>query len=150
MLTIIQWKHLSIMIYLLSIELKLHLATKHLSALKTMIVKEMQTGTPCFKFKAYNIYLDNMIAIELVVVNKEYQWDVLIHTCTHWVMNIDTCLSDLNNNLDCQWIDITDVPPGHYLLRLHANPGNQVAETDFYNNIGKCSILTSKHANVLD
>ena len=38
---------------------------------------------------------------------------------------------------DCQWIDITDVPPGNYLLRLHANPGNQVAETDFYNNIGK-------------
>ena len=40
--------------------------------------------------------------------------------------------------LDCQWIDITDVPHGHYILRLHANPGNQVAETDFYNNIGMC------------
>ena len=38
---------------------------------------------------------------------------------------------------DCQWIDITDVPPGNYILRLHTNPGNQVAETDFYNNIGK-------------
>ena len=37
---------------------------------------------------------------------------------------------------DCQWIDITDVPPGNYILRLHTNPGNQVAETDFYNNIG--------------
>lgn len=43
--------------------------------------------------------------------------------------------------LDCQWIDITDVPVGNYLLRLHANPGHNVAETDYYNNIAVCNLI---------
>ena len=42
--------------------------------------------------------------------------------------------------LDCQWIDITDVPHGFYLLRLIVNPDSLVPETDHANNIVTCAI----------
>jgi len=35
---------------------------------------------------------------------------------------------------DCQWVDITDVPPGEYLLRLHVNPEAVLDESDHSNN----------------
>ncbi|HVK78742.1 MAG TPA: lysyl oxidase family protein [Kofleriaceae bacterium] len=38
-------------------------------------------------------------------------------------------------NLPCQWIDITDVPPGAYTLRVEVNPTGVIAETDRTNNI---------------
>ena len=81
----------------------------------------------------------NTIAIVPEEVNRESQWDVQIHICIHLVSNWNWPSKLLSSDIfsDCQWIDITDVPPGNYILRLHTNPGNQVAETDFYNNIGK-------------
>lgn len=46
--------------------------------------------------------------------------------------------------LDCQWIDVTDVKPGIYLLRLHVNPDYLVLESDHRNNEVTCGIeLTS-------
>lgn len=42
--------------------------------------------------------------------------------------------------LDCQWIDITDVPPGTYILKLHVNPTGEVSETDYRNNEVQCTI----------
>jgi len=51
------------------------------------------------------------------------------------------CADTYLYTLDCQWIDMTDVPVGNYLLRLHANPGQGVAETDYYNNIAVCNII---------
>lgn len=43
--------------------------------------------------------------------------------------------SDLyGNTLDCQWLDITDVPPGDYQLRVSLNPGNALQEVTFSNN----------------
>lgn len=36
--------------------------------------------------------------------------------------------------LDCQWVDITDVPEGEYLLRISINPERIIAESDFGNN----------------
>jgi len=41
---------------------------------------------------------------------------------------------------DCQWVDSTDFPHGSFYLRVHLNPGNQVAESDFRNNIAKCPV----------
>ncbi|MEW6271252.1 MAG: lysyl oxidase family protein [Thermodesulfobacteriota bacterium] len=38
--------------------------------------------------------------------------------------------------LDCQWIDITDVPPGDYLLYVAWNPAQLLPETRFDNNVG--------------
>lgn len=36
--------------------------------------------------------------------------------------------------LDCQWVDVTDVPPGEYLLTIRVNHERQVAEGDYTNN----------------
>uniref|UniRef100_A0A8C5HKN7 Lysyl oxidase homolog n=3 Tax=Gouania willdenowi TaxID=441366 RepID=A0A8C5HKN7_GOUWI len=43
-------------------------------------------------------------------------------------------------NIDCQWIDITDVPPGNYILKVTVNPNFFVLESDFTNNIVRCDI----------
>ncbi|PFX29780.1 Lysyl oxidase-like 2 [Stylophora pistillata] len=43
-------------------------------------------------------------------------------------------------NIDCQWVDCTDFVHGAFYLRVHINPGNQVAESDFKNNVAKCSV----------
>lgn len=37
--------------------------------------------------------------------------------------------------LACQWIDITDVAPGNYTLRVTVNPDEIIEETDYTNNV---------------
>ena len=37
--------------------------------------------------------------------------------------------------LTCQWVDITDVPPGDYVLELSINPEHVIEESTFDNNI---------------
>ncbi|MBC7974515.1 MAG: hypothetical protein H7138_05970, partial [Myxococcales bacterium] len=37
--------------------------------------------------------------------------------------------------LACQWIDITDVPPGPYTLRVVVNPEQTLPESDYTNNV---------------
>ncbi|XP_010887769.1 protein-lysine 6-oxidase isoform X1 [Esox lucius] len=49
------------------------------------------------------------------------------------------CYDTYNADIDCQWIDITDVPPGKYILKVTVNPGHQVPESNFNNNIVRCS-----------
>jgi hypothetical protein len=39
------------------------------------------------------------------------------------------------NNLDCQWLDITGIPGGDYLLQVEVNPGRAFEEADFGNNV---------------
>ena len=52
------------------------------------------------------------------------------------------CYDVYKSTIDCQWVDFTDVRQrGSYILRIRLNPGNQVAETDFRNNIAKCSVI---------
>ncbi|XP_020623726.1 lysyl oxidase homolog 2A-like [Orbicella faveolata] len=50
------------------------------------------------------------------------------------------CYDIYNWRIDCQWVDCTDFPHGSFYLRVHLNPGNQVAESDFRNNVAKCKI----------
>jgi hypothetical protein len=38
------------------------------------------------------------------------------------------------SGLDCQWIDVTDVPPGEYDLQVRVNPDRNVRELDYTNN----------------
>src|SRR5262245_2972790 len=39
-----------------------------------------------------------------------------------------------DRSLDCQWIDVTDVPPGDYDLYITVNPGRILPESDYSNN----------------
>ena len=44
------------------------------------------------------------------------------------------------SNLDCQWIDITGVRLGEYLLQMSVNPQRLALESDYRNNQATCRI----------
>ncbi|GLD68424.1 protein-lysine 6-oxidase isoform X1 [Lates japonicus] len=50
------------------------------------------------------------------------------------------CYDTYNADIDCQWIDITDVSPGKYILKVTVNPRQQVPESNFNNNIVRCDV----------
>ncbi|XP_026154103.1 protein-lysine 6-oxidase [Mastacembelus armatus] len=50
------------------------------------------------------------------------------------------CYDTYNADIDCQWIDITDVNPGNYILKISVNPYYQVEESDYTNNIVRCDV----------
>lgn len=45
-----------------------------------------------------------------------------------------------DKTLDCQWLDISSIPAGHYLLRLTVNPESILIESDFGNNVAEVAI----------
>ncbi|XP_039907089.1 protein-lysine 6-oxidase-like [Simochromis diagramma] len=60
------------------------------------------------------------------------------------------CYDTYNADIDCQWIDITDVSPGKYILKVTVNPRQQVPESNFNNNIARCDVQytgTSAHVS---
>ena len=67
------------------------------------------------------------------------------------------CYDSYAYDIDCQWIDITDVPHGNYTLIVSVNPDRRRAEMDFSNNNVICDfeyrsdpvfIATGKLVNV--
>jgi len=42
--------------------------------------------------------------------------------------------------LDCQWIDVTDVPPGDYRVRVEVNPDHVFEESNFSNNTALAAV----------
>ncbi|CAJ0937334.1 unnamed protein product [Ranitomeya imitator] len=56
------------------------------------------------------------------------------------------CYDTYNADIDCQWIDITDVKPGNYILKVSVNPSYLVPESDYSNNIVRCDLrYTGNH-----
>ncbi|KAJ3606075.1 hypothetical protein NHX12_028118 [Muraenolepis orangiensis] len=59
------------------------------------------------------------------------------------------CYDTYNADIDCQWIDITDVKPGNFILKVSVNPSYHVPESDYSNNIVRCEVrYTGNYAYV--
>ncbi|XP_034411859.1 lysyl oxidase-like 5b [Cyclopterus lumpus] len=64
------------------------------------------------------------------------------YACTSHTQGLSPgCYDIYAANIDCQWIDITDVPPGNYILKVTVNPNFHILESDFTNNIVRCDII---------
>ncbi|XP_068103108.1 protein-lysine 6-oxidase isoform X1 [Hyperolius riggenbachi] len=70
------------------------------------------------------------------------------YACTAHTQGLSPgCYDTYNADIDCQWIDITDVKPGNYVLKVTVNPSYVVPESDYSNNIVRCDIrYTGNHA----
>ncbi|XP_072295386.1 lysyl oxidase-like 5a [Eucyclogobius newberryi] len=63
------------------------------------------------------------------------------YACTSHTQGLGPgCYDTYHANIDCQWIDITDVPPGNYILKVTVNPAHLVEESDFSNNEVQCDV----------
>ncbi|XP_072524968.1 lysyl oxidase-like 5b [Salminus brasiliensis] len=68
------------------------------------------------------------------------------YACTAHTQGLSPgCHDTYAANIDCQWIDITDVLPGNYILKVSVNPNFLVPESDFSNNVVRCEVFYSGH-----
>lgn len=54
------------------------------------------------------------------------------------------CADNYGSALECQWVDVTDVPPGEYELRVTINADRNVEELDYENNTVRVPIELSQ------
>lgn len=87
--------------------------------------------------------LQNMLVLITVIKVKK------IHDADSQHINIFftgisvNCYDIYRYNIDCQWIDITDIDFGYYRLKISINPDFSVSEMDYHNNGASCSLVYS-------
>ncbi len=52
-------------------------------------------------------------------------------------------------DLDCQWVDVTNVPPGGYRLRIIVNPERTLPESNFDNNVAEIALTITSNGEVI-
>jgi lysyl oxidase-like protein 2/3/4 len=66
------------------------------------------------------------------------------YKCYRGVQGIAVGCGDLYaRSIDCQWLDITHVRDGSYVLRIHVNAAQKPEESEYRNNIVNCPITIS-------
>lgn len=61
------------------------------------------------------------------------------------------CADIYRHNIDCQWVDISELDFGLYTLRVAINPEFKVPEMGYDNNAAVCSLLyTETYARAFD
>ncbi|XP_033757060.1 lysyl oxidase homolog 3-like [Pecten maximus] len=59
------------------------------------------------------------------------------------------CSDNYMADIDCQWIDITDLKPGNYVFKIEVNPSLLIAELSYDNNVIRCKLgYTGYHARI--
>ncbi|CAL9707728.1 unnamed protein product [Knipowitschia caucasica] len=73
------------------------------------------------------------------------------YACTSHTQGLSPgCYDTYSADIDCQWIDITDVSPGKYVLKVTVNPQHRVPESNYNNNVARCDVQytgTSAHVS---
>ncbi|XP_026812005.1 lysyl oxidase homolog 2 [Rhopalosiphum maidis] len=54
------------------------------------------------------------------------------------------CSDIYRHNIDCQWVDVTDLNPGLYTLKVSVNPEHKIPEMTYDNNAAVCSMFYSE------
>lgn len=59
------------------------------------------------------------------------------------------CKDIYHANIDCQWLDVSELDTGTYIFKMAINPEFKVAEQTFENNVAVCTLIyTQQYASV--